>query len=247
MCCRALTLAVAICAALPALGQECPQTGATHTQSEVRTLEGTLVFHDSIRQWFELKLDRPQCGQASIQLVRGQREWTSLEVLRGCRVRSRGTIDFSPTGYYSLDMYQDVQQIESLGACVRQPPFPDYSKAKPDDTVRQYRVDMHVDYEAGDHPIRFSVSSAGKQLRPWQAYARYMLTGGFVLYGFCGEGFVVDKVFGTPRANPSHFDEPRGPDDMAMFDPESAAAAGKTDLRMGYTCVRKPYAPRAAP
>ena len=136
-------------------------------------------------------------------------------------------------------MYQDVQEVESVGACAQQLPFPDYSKAKPDKTIREYRVDMHVDYEAGDHPIFFRVSSAGKELRPWQAYADYSLTGGFVLYGFCAKGFVVDKVFGTPQANPSHFDEPRS-SDMAMFDPESAAAAGKKDLHLGYTCVRKP-------
>jgi hypothetical protein len=49
---------------------------------------------------------------------------------------------------------------------------------------------------------------------------------------------VVDEVFGTPEANPQHFDEPRTPTDMAAFDPESAAAAGKKNLRLGYTCIR---------
>ena len=83
------------------------------------------------------------------------------------------------------------------------------------------------------------MSSASASLRPWQAYASYLLTGGFVLYGHCGEGFVVDKVFGTPQATPSHFDEPRTSHDMAMFDPESAAASGKKDLHLGYTCVRQ--------
>jgi hypothetical protein len=38
-----------------------------------------------------------------------------------------------------------------------------------------------------------------------------------------------------------HFDEPRTPEDMAAFDPESAAAAGKTDLHLGYTCIREPH------
>ncbi|HEX4602681.1 MAG TPA: hypothetical protein VH724_01700 [Candidatus Angelobacter sp.] len=98
---------------------------------------------------------------------------------------------------------------------------------------------MDVDYEPGDHPIVFHVSMSGKVLRPWQAYASYMLTGGFVLYGHCGEGFVVDKVFGTLEANPSHF-EPRGSGDMAAFLPENAAASGKKHLRLGYTCVRLP-------
>lgn len=149
-------------------------------------------------------------------------------------------IDFSPSGYYSLDMFQQVDKIESRGACSKQLPFPDYPEAKPDKIIQEYRVEMHVDYGPGDHPIAFSVSSAGKELRPWQAYANYWLTGGFVLYGLCAKGFVVDKVFGTPQADPSHFDEPRTPDDKAMFDPEGAVAAGIKDLHLGYTCVRKP-------
>jgi len=200
-----------------------------------RTLEGSLVFHDDLRKWFELKLDQPQCGQTSIELQGGRK----LQVLRGCRVRSMGFIDFSPTGYYSLDTYQAVSLIEPVGACALQPPFPDYSKAKPDKSIRGYRVDMRFNYEPGDHPIIFRVSSAGKELQPWQAYASYMLTGGFVLYGYCGKGFAVDKVFGTPQANPSHFTEPRSLDDAASFDPESAAASGKKELHLGYTCVRK--------
>lgn len=80
-------------------------------------------------------------------------------------------------------------------------------------------------------------------MRPWQAYASYMLTGDFVLYGFCGDGFVVDKVFGTRETSPGHFDEPRTPGDMASFDPVNAAQLGKWDLHLGYTCIRS--APRA--
>jgi hypothetical protein len=207
-------------------------------ESEVRTLEGQLVFHDGVRQWFELRLDPPQCGQAGIEIVPAKEDLAPIEVLRSCRVRSRGAIGFSPTGYYSLDMFQEVQAIEPVGRCERLLPFPDYSKAKPDKTVRSYRVEMHVDYRPGDHPVRFRVATADRELQPWQAYASYLLTGGFVLYGFCGKGFVVDTVFGTLEARPDHFDEPRTPSDMAVFDPESAAAAGKRDLHLGYTCVR---------
>jgi hypothetical protein len=193
---------------------------------------------EGIRRWFELKLDEPQCGQASIQLVQRERAGTQVEVLRGCRVRSRGAIGLSPTGYYSLGMYQDVRAVELVGKCEQQPPLPVYSKAKPDKAIRAYRVDMLENYEPGDHPVVFRVTGAGKELRPWQAYASYQLTGGFVLYGLCGDGFVVDKVFGTTEAHPGHFDDPRSSGDMAMFDPESAAAAGKRDLQLGYTCLR---------
>lgn len=132
-----------------------------------------------------------------------------------------------------------MEAIESVGKCESQPPFPDYSKAKPDSAIRAYRVAMRLNYEPGDHPVVLRVTTAGKELRPWQAYASYQLTGGFVLYGLCGKGFVVDEVFGTPEASPSHFDEPRSSTDMAMFDPESAATAGHKDLRLGYTCVRR--------
>ena len=239
MRCAWLACALLVAATVSTFAQACPTESETGPSalSAVRTLEGQLVFHDGIRTWFELKPDAPQCGQAAIQLVQGERSGSAMEIFRGCRVRSRGAIDFSPTGYYSLGMFQGVQAIESVGECERQAAFPDYSKAKPDQAIRDYRVDMHVNYEPGDHPVVFHVTSAGKELKPWQAYASYLLTGGFVLYGLCGEGFVVSQVFGPREAHPSHFD-PRGPGDMAMFDPESAAAGGKRDLQLGYTCVR---------
>jgi len=224
-------------AASVAFGQPCPSARGPKWESEIRTLEGRLVFHDALRKWFELKLDQTQCGQNSIQLVQPERTGTSMEVFRGCRVRSLGPLDFSRTGYFSLDLYQEVSSVESVGNCERQQPFPDYSKARPGTAVREYRVEMHVIYEPGDHPIVFSVTSAGKELHPWQAYAGSWLTGSFILYARCGEGFVVDEVFGTPEAHPGHFD-PQSSDDTAAFDPESAADAGKRDLRLGYTCVR---------
>lgn len=232
-----LVITLTICVTSPLFAQ-CPSSDPAHSESKARTLEGRLVFHDGIRSWFELKLDRPECGEASIQLLQEERHSKSLEILRGCRIKSHGALDFSPTGYYSLGVYQSVQQVEPLGACVHKSPLPDPPSAKPDKAIREYRVEMHVNYRPGDHPILFRVSHAGNALRPWQAYASYFLTGGFVLYGMCGEGFVVDKVFGTPQANPAHFDLARSSGDRAMFDPESAAAAGKKDLDLGFTCVR---------
>jgi hypothetical protein len=233
-----LACALVICAAVSASGQECPNSSTTGPDygSVVRTFEGKLVFHDGIRKWFELQLDQPQCGQASIELVPGNSP--KLQALRGCRVRSTGSTGFSPTGYYSLTISQMLGEIEPIGKCDLKAPLPDYSGAEPDKAVRAYRVEMHVDYERGDHPIVFHVSSSGKELQPWQAYASYLLTGGFVLYGYCGDGFLVDKVFGTPQATPQHFEEPHSPNDAAMFDPEGAAAFGVKDLHLGYTCVR---------
>jgi hypothetical protein len=100
----------------PALGQQCPQSSTKEPDipSQVRTLQGQLVYHDGIRKWFELKLDLPQCGQHSVQLVQAADDWEQLEILRGCRVSSKGPIDFSPTGYYSLDLCQTVAHIEPM-------------------------------------------------------------------------------------------------------------------------------------
>jgi hypothetical protein len=202
-------------------------------------LQGSLVYHDGIRKWFELRLIHPTCGQASIQLIALKNSWASLEVLRGCRVKSTGPIDFSTTGYYSLDTWQSVERIEAEEPCTRQLSFPDHSTDRPEQAIQEYRVEMHVEYALGDQPIVFRITSGGRELRPWQAYASYMLTGGEVLYGYCGEGFIIDRVFGTALANPAHFAEPHSSEDMAMFEPETAAAAGKSDLDLGYTCVRE--------
>lgn len=221
-------------------GQQCPEANdnGPDVPSSVLRLTGQLIYHDGLRKWFELKLDQVQCGAASIQLTSHGINWEDqqLEVLRGCRVISDGPLDFSRTGYWSLGINQDVQHIEPVGTCQRKPPLPDYSKLKPNKNINEYRVDMYVKFVSGDHPIRFRVTSAGKELRPWQAYASYYLTALFVLYGDCGKGFAAKKAFGARQANPEVTDGV-----AAAFDPESAAAHSKTDLHLGYICVREPY------
>jgi hypothetical protein len=219
----AIVLAVS---ANPSLFAQCPSVG---TETEVRTLQGRLIFHDRIQQWFELKLDQPQCGEASIELF--EQDSNSLAILRGCRIKSQGALIFSARG----NIRQIVEQIAPVGRCVHKAPFRDFSNVKPDRAIREYRVEMHVN---GSQPIHFRVSQAGKALRPWQAYASYLLTGGFLLYGLCADGFVVDKVFGTPEANPAHFEESRSPTDMAMFDLDRAAGLGRKYADLGFTCVR---------
>lgn len=221
--------------------------------TQVQTLSGQLVYHDGIRKWFELKLDRAQSGQGSIQLVSAGQDWKQMEVLRGCRVRTKGPTFPSPINddFYSLEYTQSVQRIESVETCTLKPLIHVVPTARPDKNVHDYRVDMRVNHSPGDHPVVFRVTSAGKELQPWQAYASYSLQpwtshashklpSGSALYGICGEGFVIDKVFGTPQASPSHLTFSRDSLDMAMFNSEGAVSSGDTDLHLGYTCVRKP-------
>jgi hypothetical protein len=236
---RRLLLATLCFFATPLLAQACPKDIADPPSSALnRTLHGQLIYHNDLRQWFELKLDDPVCGQTSIQLVRVSQSWTPLQTARGCHVTTSGVIGLSPTGYYSLDMYQDVETILPAPGCRAMPPFPDMSHLRPAPDIQRYRVEMDINYRKGDHPIVFHITGNGGALRPWQAYASYDLTGGFVLYGHCAQGFVVDKVFGPAQASPGHSAEPRTADDMAEFDPESAAAPGHPDLKLGYTCIR---------
>jgi hypothetical protein len=224
--CYSFAIVVAL-STVPSLFAQCPSVG---TETEVRTLQGRLIFHDGIQEWFELKLDKPQCGEGSIELF--EQNSNSLAILRGCRIKSQGALIFSARG----NIRQIVEQIEAVGRCAHKPPFPDFSNIKPDSAIREYRVEMHVD---GSNPIQFRVSQAGKALRPWQAYASYLLTGGFLLYGSCADGFFVDKVFGTPEARPAHSEEARSPTDQAIFDLDRAAGLGRKDPDLGFTCVRR--------
>lgn len=246
------------CCGLGLAGQQGSQSTVIEPDASprVRTLKGQLVYHDGIRKWFELKLDRALSGQGSVQLLSAGQNWKEVEVLRGCRVRSRGLVFPSPTGPYSsgdysLEYTQSAQHIEPIETCTLKPQIHMASRTKPDKDVHDYRVDMRVNYSPGDHPVDFRVTSAGKELRPWQAYASYSLQPwtsyvkhtvprGSALYGICGEGFVIDKVFGTPQASPSHLTVSRDPLDMAMFSSEGAVSSGNTDLHLGYTCVRMP-------
>lgn len=234
---RVAMLFLSICGAGRASAQQCPRSSAD-TTSIVRPLTGKLLYHNGIRQWFELKLDRPTCGRSSVQITGTEKTYSALQKLRGCHIETSGALALPPTGYYTLDLYQYATALKPIAVCPNKPLFPVYTSDRPDRHVRAYTVGMHVDYSAGDHPVMFDVQAGTKKLMPWQAYASYLLTGGLVLYGRCGQGFVVDRVFGTPAARPAHFDEPRSPGDMAAFDPETAAQSGKSDLHLGYTCIR---------
>jgi hypothetical protein len=242
-----VALLVFVCAAQSARGQQCPKENPNGPgqPSESRTLEGQLIYHDGIRKWFELKLDRPVCGQPSIELFPGRNAFyqgspSGLETFRGCRVRTEGLLGGAASGYYTLDINQNVGEIEPIGKCTRQPPLPDFSMAKPDKSIHRYRVEMTIDYEQADRPIFFRVTTGRKELQPWQAYASYLLTGGYVLYGHCAKGFNVDRVFGDSEATPQHFVERGDPDDAAMFDPYDRDRVVKKKLQLGYTCMRVP-------
>lgn len=211
--------------------QDCQtSTNGAPFVSSVRELDGQLVFHDDLRQWFELKLNSPVCGEKSIELITGDKGWSALQVLRGCPVKSSGQINISETGYYSLNLYQNVSDIRPTSACKRMQPFPDYSKRRPEASLRNYHVIMRLHYQT-DGPLDVEVANGHRPLRPWQIYSSYSLTGDFGYYAFCGKGFVAEKPHGTPEGKPWVLDG------YIAFDPESVPK-GVDPIFLKYDCRR---------
>ena len=212
--------------------QNCPRANpvGTSTAFSVLVLTGRLVFHNDLRQWFELRLSNPVCGQKSIELVTGDKGWTALQVLRGCVVKSYGPIDIPGTGYYSLDLFQNSRKLTSVRSCIRLPPFPDYTKRRPEAYLRKYHVMMRLHYQT-DGPLEVNVASGNRQLRPWQVYASYFLTGGFVYYAYCGKSFVAENPRGAAEGKPWVLDG------YIAFDPESVPK-GIDPIFLEYDCRR---------
>lgn len=234
---RATFFAVALfVASIHALSaQSCPKENSNgpNIDSAPQTLSGKLVYHDDLRQWFGLQLDAAVCGEKEIQLIQSDEasEVKPIEVFRGCGVTVHGTLGIPGTGYYSAEIYQNVDKIDSAPDCVRQPAFPDYSKTKPDPSIRSYHVSIRLDYEPTGH-INVTARTGKRILTPWQVYANYFLTGLFAFYGTCADDYTLRGVHGTPEAKPWTLDN------QVLMDPESAAAKHIHLITLDYTCRR---------
>ena len=214
---------------------ECPQqfSDGSYIDGFSRTLTGSLVFHDDLRQWLSLKLDAPVCGLQELELVHtDEMHPLKLEVFRGCRVAVTGILGLPATTYYSAELYQDVDQIEPDPGCARKPAFRDYSKLKPARAIRSYRVSMWFNYGPFDDPVHAKVTSGDRSFSPWQAYAHYWLTGSFAFYGYCADGFTMSHMVGTPAAKPWMVDN------YFAMDPETAAEKHVHEIKVGFTCTR---------
>ena len=85
-------------------GQTCPVQDRGEA-AKPSILQGSLLFHEEIREWIGLKLDQPACGQTEVQLVFSKQEaWREAKSLRGRRVTATGQLYESPTGYYSAEI-----------------------------------------------------------------------------------------------------------------------------------------------
>jgi hypothetical protein len=236
-----IALILAFLSAVRISAQECPKENPNGPliESGLRVIKGVVIFHNGIRRWVELKSVTEVCGTHSVQLFTGrggafevdEGAYLDLERYRGCRLEVQGHLGLPGTGYYSAPIYMNVEKKTVEGPCSLKPKVPTYWNAKPQRGIRRYRVAMSIHYR-GDGGVTARVTSAGRELRPWQAYASYMLTGGYVFYGYCAKGYRMTRMQGPPVAKPDQIDE------AAALDPETAAEHGVWNLYLHYTCSR---------
>ncbi len=117
--------------------------------------------------------------------------------LDGCVVSVTGSIGLSSTGYYSRDMYIDDARIQPDPSCRRVAVPPDPAKARIAPGVRSYNATVKIDLSKMTKPMEgkaWRTDGSTATLNPWQAYVDPQLTGGYVLWVSCREGFRAVKA-----------------------------------------------------
>ncbi|MGB9144656.1 MAG: hypothetical protein WCC14_02440 [Acidobacteriaceae bacterium] len=172
--------------------QSCPPTdGSGFDAAQPSVLHGTIQFHDGVRPWLGLALDRPACGAKEIEIVFTDEGWREAKRMRGCTATVRGKISESPTIYYATDLNVSNPSIVADGGCHLLPPDPDYASFRISDDVRSYRLTVFIDVK-GDKPLRAEVMRTDgirQSLTPWQPYADMFLNGEEDLSLGCANGF----------------------------------------------------------
>lgn len=212
-----IVLATALLATIAVNAQTCPTEDEHGLREAARpsVLHGTLLLHDDLRHWLGIKLERPVCGQAEVELVffkAGRR--IEAETLRGCNVTATGKLYYTPTGYYSAAMAISDATLKPDPSCHPFPVEPDPSAIPVPPTVKAYHASISVDYRGEGH-IDVTVWQGDDKrvpLTPWQAYVSYALNGALVVIWFdCQKDFRIKDITQTPH-NPNGFfqDEPHG-------------------------------------
>lgn len=190
---------------LSVFAQTCPTSADAEKgldAAEPSTLHGELVYHDELRQWIGVKLEKPACGQEEIQLVFTEDSaWRRAESLRGCSLTVKGKIFDSPTGYYSADLAISNALLRPDSTCHPFAITPDLSKVAIPSRVAGYRVSITVDYRGKGHvSVRVTDGPSGTTaLEPWQAYAHYSLTSGAdVIWFGCQKAFRLEGAKQQP-------------------------------------------------
>jgi hypothetical protein len=200
-----VSLVVAVFGVVSAHAQSCPNDDPNSLEAPgISVLRGTLIYHDELRQWLGLRLDRPVCGETEeVQLVFTKAEDSRrAESLRDCEVKATGILYNSPTGYYSAEMAVSEPRLEPDASCNPHPvrPDPEATPIPPD--IKTFHGSIVVDYRGKGH-VDVKVwqgESEHAPLKPWQAYVHYLLTGGAdVIWFGCQQDFQISDISQTPK------------------------------------------------
>ncbi len=191
-----LVLAAGVfCAGLQARAQSCPPDDGSLRPGKTTTVSGTIRYHNELRQWIGLELASTVCSQREFQLIfvkDSQAHYRQTESLSGCKATVTGEIEWSPTGYYSAEMYIADGRIESDASCHTVPVAPDPSKASILPGVKSYKSTITIDLSQPKKPMvgkAWRTDGRQGELQPWQAYADLFLTGGEVVWAGCRGDF----------------------------------------------------------
>jgi hypothetical protein len=190
--------------ATAAHAQKCPDATSGEAAGK-SALHGTVVYHDDLRQWLGLKLDRAACGEKEVQLVfpdaGTERHAKSL---RGCKATAIGELYPGVTGYYSAPLAVSVEELKPDASChpVAVEPDPAASGIPPD--IQQYFASITVDYRGKGH-VSVEVwkdRARSAPLKPWGAYVNYLFNSAAdVIYVGCREGFRWKDVTQIPKTS----------------------------------------------
>ncbi|MBT9331276.1 hypothetical protein [Paracidobacterium acidisoli] len=185
----AITLLLVAAMRLPA--QSCPSQNNDAAAPGTSTLNGVIRVHHELRDWIAVELTQPACGEKSIQLTFDTASASEHAAsLDGCHATVRGSIDSSPTGYYSANLFIANAAIRPAAGCRPKPVRAKPPAAAPSN-LRSYQVSVTIDI-AKNAPLQgraWRTDGQKDALTPWQSYGKTSLTGGYVLYVGCREGF----------------------------------------------------------
>ena len=200
-----------------------------------RSISGTIVYHENLRNWFSLRPDTEICGQSEFELWTPDAPSRFLEMKklversRDCKATVSGRLVFGDRKEYASDIILKMDQVVPIPGCSLKPELLDNSKLKPKDSVSQYEVTMTVSLE-GEGSVHVTVRNQNQLQQPWQAYMTYKVDGGHIFSATCGYGFVLGDVSSKPAGALKLADQPVW--DVSPF------SGGVSPITMTYTCTR---------
>lgn len=231
----ALALSAICTIGTPTAAQSCPDPDTRKPSLAASSLHGTLIYHDELRQWLGLRVDKSICGEGEIELTFLEpKDWRQAEALRDCEVTVIGELFYSPTGYYSATMAVTDPVVAPGVTCKPHPVKTDPALSPRKPNIKAFVAEVLVDYrDKGRVAVRVWEGRQKKSdLTPWEAYIHYELTGSHdVMWFGCADGFEIKQISQNPKPKNAPFQ-----DDSSLA---GTVLLSETLNTVSFLCVRK--------